>query len=334
MNHLLRHSIRLGAPPMASVTARGFASIPKSQRIIFPSVQKLLRENNLIFDQVHPGTGPSGIVTKGDVLRLIQSGGAPAAATKAAATKGAAASGSSGTTKRRLGQPSSTDLPNNNVRKTIAKRLTDSKQELPHYYVSVECDVTRLMKLRATVNEAGDVKTSLNDYIIRAAAKALKKHPDINVSFTEDSILQYHGVDISVAVATDGGLITPIVKDADKKGVGEISGCVKELAKKAREGTLQPNEYQGGMFSISNLGMYSTDRFTAIINPPQACILAVGTTVPKVVPATGEDGSVKPSVQQTTTLTISCDHRAVDGALAAQFMGTLKQYLQKPELMI
>jgi pyruvate dehydrogenase E2 component (dihydrolipoamide acetyltransferase) len=196
----------------------------------------------------------------------------------------------------------------------------------------------QLLKLRETLNskakkdKAGNpaYKLSVNDFIIKASALALKDHPDVNSSWMADSIRQYHYVDVSVAVASPTGLITPIITDADMKGLTTISQEVKELAAKARDGKLQPHEFQGGTFSISNLGMFGISSFAAIINPPQSCILAVGATELRVVPE--KDGSFKASNYMRVTL--SCDHRTVDGAVGAAFLQTLKGYLSDPSSML
>jgi len=231
-----------------------------------------------------------------------------------------------------------TEIKHTSVRKIIAKRLLESKTTVPHYYLSMDICADELLKLRETLNTQAKkdkdgkpaYKLSVNDFIIKASALALRDHPDVNSSWMTDSIRQYHYVDVSVAVASPSGLITPIVTDADMKGLTAISQEVKSLAAKARDGKLQPHEYQGGTFSISNLGMFGISSFAAIINPPQSCILAVGATEQRVVPA--KDGTFKASEYMRVTL--SCDHRTVDGAVGASFLQSLKAYLSNPSSML
>lgn len=185
------------------------------------------------------------------------------------------------------------DIPVSNIRAVIAKRLLESKQSIPHYYLTVDCQVDNIIKLRSKLNkelEKKNVKVSLNDFIIKAVAMASRKIPEANSHWMDSYIRQYDNVDVSVAVSTDRGLITPIVFDADRKGVSEISSEVKTLAGKAREGKLQPHEFQGGTISVSNLGMFGTTHFSAIINPPQSCILAIGTTQDRIIPDDSEKG--------------------------------------------
>ncbi|KAF9512353.1 hypothetical protein BS47DRAFT_1486294 [Hydnum rufescens UP504] len=211
-----------------------------------------------------------------------------------------------------------TDIPISNMRKTIGARLTQSKQELPHYYVTVEIDMGRTLKLR---------ELSVNDFIVKAAALALRDVPEVNSAWLGDTIRQYHKADISIAVATPTGLITPIVRDVGAKGLSAISTETKALAKKARDGKLAPQEYQGGSFTISNMGMMGVSHFTAIINPPQSAILALGSVIPTLVPADNEKGF---DTKQILKATLSADHRVVDGAVNAKFLQALKGYLENP----
>ena len=219
----------------------------------------------------------------------------------------------------------------NNIQKITAKRLLQSKQEVPHFYLTVECVLDNLMKARKDINEAanGEYKLSVNDFIIKASAMALKSYPAANVSWQGDSVHQYLNADISVAVATPNGLITPIIREAENKGLRQISDEMKELAGRAREGKLKPEEFQGGCFSISNLGMFGVKEFSAIINPPQSCILAVGAgeQMPKVV-----NGEVK--IQTVMNVTLSTDHRTVDGAVGAEWLQHFKRYIENPVSML
>ena len=219
------------------------------------------------------------------------------------------------------------------MRKTIADRLLASKTQIPHFYLHVEVDTAALTKLRAEVNKAGEkdgTKVSVNDFILKAVAKALAAVPKVNASFAGDSVIQYGSVYLAVAVAIEDGLVTPVIKNAESKSLSEISYEVKDLAARARNKKLKPEEYQGGTFTVSNLGAYGIDRFDAIVNPPQAAILSVGGTMKKpVVNAAGEVVA-----GERMDLGLSCDHRVVDGALGAQFLAELKRLLESPLLLL
>ncbi len=222
-------------------------------------------------------------------------------------------------------------IPHSSMRKVIARRLCESKQTVPHFYLSMDCNITELLNSRSKINQSLEnkgCKISVNDIVIKACAMALKKHPAANASWQEDGMLLYNDVDISVAVAIEDGLITPIVLNADQKDITSISQEMKSLASRAKAGQLQPSEFQGGGFSISNLGMYGVKQFNAIINPPQACILAVGAAEDKPVVQNGQIVSAK-----IMNITLSCDHRVVDGALAAELLSTIKNMLECPVLM-
>lgn len=227
------------------------------------------------------------------------------------------------------------DIPVSNVRGVIAKRLLESKQQIPHYYVTVECQVDNLLKMRAKVNkkyEKQGVKVSVNDFIIKATAIACRKVPESNTYWMGNVIRQFDNVDVSVAVSTDKGLITPIIFSADRKGVVEISKNVKELAGKARDNKLQPHEFQGGTVSVSNLGMFGVTQFCAVINPPQSCILAIGTTEKKlVVDPDSLKGFKEVNVMKVT---LSADHRTVDGAVAAKWLQHFQEFIEDPSTMI
>lgn len=218
-------------------------------------------------------------------------------------------------------------VENSMMRKAIARRLSESKQQVPHFYLSVDVAMDRLMDLRAQLNDAanGSFKLSVNDFIIKAVARSLVDVPAANAAWTETHTLMHKHAHISVAVAIEGGLITPVVRFAQQKGIVDISSEVKELAARARAGALKPAEYSGGTFSISNLGMYGIKQFAAIVNPPEGAILAVGATEARAVV---ENGAV--AVKQMMTLTLSCDHRVVDGAVGAEFMAALKKHLECP----
>lgn len=225
-------------------------------------------------------------------------------------------------------------IPLTQVQKIVASRLLECKQSVPHFYITVECRVDSLLEVRKQLNkelEAEGAKVSVNDMIIKAASRALKDVPEANSAWNEDSIIQFSGVDISVAVATkDGGLITPIVFGADKMGLVEISQTVKQLVERANANQLAPHEFQGGSFSVSNLGMYNVDEFKAIINPPQSCILAVGGAAQK--PVISEDGEIEAGM--IMKLSLSCDHRVVDGKIGAILLKQIKLYIEKPYMLL
>jgi pyruvate dehydrogenase E2 component (dihydrolipoamide acetyltransferase) len=203
---------------------------------------------------------------------------------------------------------------------------------VPTFYLTIDVDMTRMLAARERANralESSGVKASINDFVIRAVAAALAKHPEVNASWRGDSIRRHHRVHIGVAVAVEDGLITPIIRDANVKGVADIATEVRELAGRAREKKLKPDEYTGATFSISNLGMFGIEEFTAIINPPEACILAVGQVEERIVAVGGQ-----PAVQSRMRMTMSCDHRAVDGATGARFLQTLRGMMEEPAMIV
>lgn len=283
-----------------------------------PLAKRIAKENNITLAQIE-GSGPHGRVIKDDVLDFAKNGG-----------------NNSNIVRRNSNEI--TEIKNNNIRKVIAKRLLESKQEVPHFYLSVDLNIEKLLEFRATLNseartkECGrpDYKISVNDLVIKACSMALKKVPHANSAWSDDAVLLYNNIDISVAVAIDGGLITPIIKNADQKDIVTISREMKSLAKKAKEGKLQPEEFQGGSFSISNLGMFGIDNFNAIVNPPQSCILAVGSGVKK--PIINKNDEIE--IATIMNVTLSSDHRSVDGAVGAQFLSALRKYIENPILML
>ena len=230
-------------------------------------------------------------------------------------------------------------LPNNNMRKVIAKRLTESKQFVPHFYLTVSVELDKLLEVRKELNTEAELlagkegkpsyKLSVNDLVIKAVAMGMKKIPGANAMWTDEAVLRFNNIDISVAVAIDGGLITPIVRNADQKTVMQISNEMKDLAARAKAGKLKPEEFQGGGFSISNLGMYGVKHFAAIVNPPQGCILAVGAGEERVVVKKGQM-----VVANVMDVTLSVDHRVVDGALGAEFLSAFKRYVESPSLLL
>ncbi|APH54478.1 Dihydrolipoamide acetyltransferase component of pyruvate dehydrogenase complex [Granulibacter bethesdensis] len=263
------------------------------------------------------GSGPSGRILRADVEKAKGAGGKQAPTSAATLTETGAA--------HKL-------VPHSGMRRTIARRLTEAKQTIPHFYVTMDVELDALLKLRADLNarspaegQEGAFKLSVNDLIIKAAGLALRRVPGVNAAWSEDGILLFEDVDISVAVSIPDGLITPIIRQADRKGVVSISTEMKALAARARKGGLQPSDYQGGGFSISNLGMYGVRDFAAIINPPQAAILAVGAGEQRPVV---RDGAL--AVSTVMSCTLSVDHRVVDGALGAQWLGAFRQIVEDP----
>ena len=222
-------------------------------------------------------------------------------------------------------------VKNSAMRKTIAERLVKSKNEAPHFYLSLDCNIDELLKVRKAINSKSndEYKISVNDMIIKASSAALLKVPKANASWENENTKYFNNTDISVAVAIEGGLITPIVKNVQSKGLLEISMDMKDLANKAKDGKLQPEEYLGGSFSISNLGMYGIREFSAVINPPQGCILAVGSGEKRVIVINDEI-----SIATIMTVTLSCDHRVVDGAVGAEFLSEFKNLIENPSLML
>lgn len=288
-------------------------NISKDERIkISPLAKRIALKNNVNFSSVL-GTGPHGRIVKKDIEDLIKSN-------KNITSIDSHHKSSSDKSYR--------DITHSSMRKTIAERLVKSATEAPHFFLSVDCDISEINKIRENVNK-GDIKVSVNDFIIKASALALKKFPKANCSWNDDFIRYYNSYDISVAVAVEDGLITPIVKNAISKGIEEISSEVKLLASKAKKGELSPEEYSGGNFTVSNLGMFGIKNFNAIINPPQSMILAVGKAEPRAVVSNNEI-----TISNLMTVTLSCDHRAVDGALGAQWLNKFKDFIENPSLML
>eukprot|EP01102_Stenamoeba_stenopodia_P013671 TRINITY_DN446_c0_g4_i1.p1 TRINITY_DN446_c0_g4~~TRINITY_DN446_c0_g4_i1.p1 ORF type:complete len:532 (+),score=169.30 TRINITY_DN446_c0_g4_i1:215-1810(+) len=277
------------------------------------------------------GTGPNGRVIKADV---VEKAAQQPAATKAAPQQAAQQPAfQAPKAVPPVATASYTDIPNSNIRKVIASRLTASKQTIPHYYLTIEANVDELLKIRTDLNNKanGEYKLSVNDFIVKAAAAALRKVPEANSSWSEEAIRRYHTVDINVAVNTDNGLFTPLIANADQKGLATIANSVKELAEKAKGGKLTPTDLTIGTFTISNLGMFGIKHFAAVINPPQACILAVGGTEKKVV-VKGTNAAGEPifGVSNVMSVTLSCDHRVVDGAIGAKWLQAFKNVLEDP----
>ncbi|MEO1225981.1 MAG: pyruvate dehydrogenase complex dihydrolipoamide acetyltransferase [Pseudomonadota bacterium] len=304
-----------------------------------PLARRMASQEGLDLGQI-AGSGPHGRIVKSDIEAALASGtgktlAAEVVAPAPAAAKPASAPVAAGPDAKALADAYGipyTEVKNSGMRKVIARRLGESKQTVPHFYLTVACELDALLALRKDLNtnaEASGIKLSVNDMIIKAASLALRRVPAANASWTEDAILLYDRVDISVAVATEGGLITPIIKDADRKGLGTISLEMKDLAGRARDGTLKPEEFQGGTFSISNLGMFGIKEFAAIINPPQGCILAIGAGTQQPVV---KDGAVAIATMMNATLAV--DHRVVDGAVGAEYMAAFKTLIEEPISMM
>ncbi|WP_438483633.1 pyruvate dehydrogenase complex dihydrolipoamide acetyltransferase [Oleiharenicola lentus] len=309
-----------------------------AQRIKISPLAKKVAAQHQIDPSRLVGTGPGGRIVKADVL------GAVADPTKLKSPSGAAPSGSAASAKSAAPLPAGASffakgpiqeartVAASNMRATIAKRLLEAKTQIPHFYLEIELDAEPLSVLRQQLNgalEKEGVKLSVNDFILKASAEALRRVPGVNASWTGTGIQYHAAAHVSFAVAIEDGLITPVIKDTHTKTVFQISAEAKPLGKRAKEKKLKPDEFTGGTFCVSNLGMMGITKFSAIINPPNAAILAVGTTVTKPVV---KDGAIV--IGQTLVLTLSCDHRVVDGALGAQFLGALKDLLEKPALLL
>jgi pyruvate dehydrogenase E2 component (dihydrolipoamide acetyltransferase) len=291
-----------------------------------PLARRLAQEAGIELRGV-AGSGPSGRITKRDIEAAIDRG-APEAPRAAPSAPAAAP---------RFAQPvhegpEVEEVPVTQMRKTIARRLVESIGPVPTFYLTVDVDMTRLVEARERMNDAleeSGLKVSVNDLLIKATALALKRHPEVNAAWHGDHIKHYHRVHVGVAVAVDEGLITPVIRDADLKGAAQIGAEVRELAGRARKRKLTPEEYTGATFSISNLGMFGIEEFTAIINPPEAAILAVGQVEERVIVEDGE-AMIAPRMK----MTMSCDHRVVDGATGSRFLQTLRSFLEEPAMTL
>ena len=322
----------------ASGSAGGADGASGGRVFVSPLARRIAGEVGVALGAIS-GSGPHGRIVRADVEAAVKAGTVTSPASGASATSPAepAASARPAAPAQPAAYGAHRAVPNSSMRRAIAKRLSASKNDNPHFYVGMDIELDRLLELRAMLNaksapdgKPGAYKLSVNDMLIKAVAIAHRRVGGVAVSFTEEAILHYENIDISIAVSIPDGLITPIVRDADRKGLVAISNEVKDLVGRARTGKLKPEEYQGGGFSISNLGMFGVREFTAIINPPQAAILAIGAGDKRAVVRGGAL-----AVATVMTCTLSADHRAVDGALAAQWMGAFKQLVQDPlELML
>nr|XP_023918587.1 dihydrolipoyllysine-residue acetyltransferase component 2 of pyruvate dehydrogenase complex, mitochondrial-like [Quercus suber]POF02735.1 dihydrolipoyllysine-residue acetyltransferase component 2 [Quercus suber] len=305
-------------------TSKPTAATPAEDRVFSsPLARKLAEEHKVPLSSIK-GTGPDGTIVKADIEEYLASRGKEVSAAAPSAKAGTPAA------------LDYTDIPHSQIRKITASRLLFSKQTIPHYYLTVDTCVDKLMDLRSQLNSlqeaSGGKRISVNDLVIKAAALALRKVPQCNSSWTDDYIRQYRNININVAVQTDNGLFVPVIKDADKKGLSRIGEEVKQLAQKAKENSLKPEDYEGGTFTVSNLGgPFGIKQFCAIINPPQAGILAVGSAEKRVVPGSGPEQFEFASFM---SVTLSCDHRVIDGAIGAEWLKAFKGYIENPESML
>ncbi|NLP82635.1 2-oxo acid dehydrogenase subunit E2 [Microbacterium sp. CFH 90308] len=309
--------------PSAGDTARA----PSARRLFAsPLVRRLARERGIDLDTIR-GSGPQGRIVRRDLDDLARpsaehvaapiSGGVPVAA------EGAPASVPSSPAPE---PPAHEDVPHTGMRRAIARRLTESVTTVPHFFVVADCRVDELLSLRARINEQLELKVSVNDFVLKAVAWAMRDVPEANAIWTDAATRRFTGVDIAIAVAVPAGLVTPVLRGVERMTLGELSGASRELAQRAREGRIKQHELEGGSFSVSNLGMYGTKEFSAIINPPHSGILAVGAASPR--PVVGADGEL--TVANVMTVTLSADHRVLDGALAAQWLAAFVRRIENP----
>jgi pyruvate dehydrogenase E2 component (dihydrolipoamide acetyltransferase) len=295
-----------------------------------PLARKIAAEKGVDLSSLS-GTGPGGRIIQRDVLGAQPGGAPPAPARPSPPAPPAAAPAAIPATPPGEGDQR---IPLTGMRRAIAERLLASKTQIPHFYLNIEVDAGELMRIRAEVNadaeKAGQAKLTVNDFILKAAIVAAARVPKVNASFAGDSVIQYASINMAVAVAVEDGLVTPVIRDAQKKSLREINEIVKDLAGRARTKKLKPEEYQGGTITVSNLGSYGIDSFSAIVNPPQALILSVGAVVKK--PVVNAAGQIV--VGQRMSIGVSCDHRVVDGAIGAEYLAELRRLVENPALML
>jgi pyruvate dehydrogenase E2 component (dihydrolipoamide acetyltransferase) len=301
-----------------TAAAANVVAMPQSEgsrRRSSPLARKMARDMGVSIEQVQ-GSGPGGRIVASDIKNFKPSGAPSTQKPKAPSLPP-------------MQQLETKEIPHSAMRRTIAKRLAESTGPIPHFFLTVEYDVTNLLSLREQLNEIEGIKTSVNDFIVRAAALALRHHPNVNASWGDEAITQHGEIHIGIAVSTPEGLITPVVRNADGKSVADIAAEVRSLADKAKNRKLTPNEYQGSTFTISNLGAWGIEQFTAIINPPNVAILAIGAAAAQAVVI---DRQVV--IRDRMKITMSCDHRVVDGALGAEYLRTLRAYLEQPVRLV
>jgi pyruvate dehydrogenase E2 component (dihydrolipoamide acetyltransferase) len=340
------------ASPVAAPVATNAAATPvaapaeatqaSGRQRVSPIARKLAKDAGVDVSQI-TGTGPSGRIVRRDVEASVANGAvaaqpvaAPAVASPVVAVPAAApeapAPVSTSASKEIASQEYSSTystIPHTSMRKAIARRLTESKSTVPHFYLNADCAVDELLALRKKINESSQVKISVNDMVVRAVAAAFEDVPDANVVWGPDAMIKYESVDISIAVSTDGGLLTPVIRGVEKRSLSNIARTITDLAERSRAGKLRQEELNGGSFAVTNLGMFGTSSFSAILNPPQSGILAVGAASPKAVVVDGEI-----TIVTIMSVTLSADHRAVDGALAAQWLAAFKIRIENPLTML
>ncbi|MFD1744432.1 pyruvate dehydrogenase complex dihydrolipoamide acetyltransferase [Rhizobium helianthi] len=330
--------VAAAAPAPAAKTESASAAVSGERVFSSPLARRVAKEAGIDISKV-AGSGPKGRVVKSDVEKAVAGGSAKpaAAASQPASAAPALAKGMSEDAVLKLFEQGSYELvPHDGMRKTIAKRLQESKQTIPHFYVSVDCELDALLALRSQLNAAAPekdgkpvYKLSVNDMVIKALALALRDVPDANVSWTDSAMVKHKHADVGVAVSIPGGLITPIIRKAETKSLSAISNEMKDYGKRAKERKLKPEEYQGGTTAVSNMGMMGVKNFAAVVNPPHATILAVGAGEERVVVRKGEM-----KIANVMTVTLSTDHRCVDGALGAELLGAFKRYIENPMGML
>ena len=311
----------VATPPAAPVAEAPVAAAASGRQSVSPIARKLAKDSNLDLSQI-TGTGPGGRIVKRDVLAAAAAGipEAPAAPLPTSSSKELASQEYSSTY---------STVPHTSMRKAIARRLTESKSTVPHFYLNADCQVDELLALRKKINESSPVKISVNDMVVRAVAAAFMDVPEANVVWTPDAMIKYESVDVSIAVSTDGGLLTPVLRGVEKRSLSNIATTIVDLAERSRAGKLRQEELEGGSFAITNLGMFGTTSFAAIINPPQSGILAVGAASQRPIVV---DGGL--TIANVMSVTLSADHRAVDGALAAKWLAAFKVRIENPLTML
>lgn len=314
----------VATPPAAPVAEAPVAAAASGRQSVSPIARKLAKDSNLDLSQI-TGTGPGGRIVKRDVLAAAAAGipaapAAPAAPVPTSSSKELASQEYSSTY---------STVPHTSMRKAIARRLTESKSTVPHFYLNADCQVDELLALRKKINESSPVKISVNDMVVRAVAAAFMDVPEANVVWTPDAMIKYESVDVSIAVSTDGGLLTPVLRGVEKRSLSNIATTIVDLAERSRAGKLRQEELEGGSFAITNLGMFGTTSFAAIINPPQSGILAVGAASQRPIVVDGEL-----TIANVMSVTLSADHRAVDGALAAKWLAAFKVRIENPLTML
>jgi len=312
------------AAPAAPAPAPSEAADHEGRLFASPLVRKLARERGIDLSGI-AGSGPHGRIVRRDLDALLTSEAAAPAASAHAPTASAPAAPAPAPAASASGAAFA-DVPHTGMRRAIARRLTESVTTVPHFFLEAECVVDEVLELRARINERSDVKISVNDFVLKAVAAAMLDVPDANAIWTDEATRRFTGVDIGVAVSIPGGLVTPVVRGVEGLSLSGISRTVRDLAERARAGRLKQHELEGGSFAVSNLGMYGTSRFSAIINPPHSGILAVGAAQKR--PVVGDDGDL--TIATVMSVTLSADHRVLDGALAAQWLAAFTERIQHP----